>query len=109
MSYTPEEEEELLKECENALNERDQVLEEEPYEGWESDPPVVEELDDEPPTRVVVLEEERHHAQFCGPPIKKLWVYHIDAEAPLELPYFDPAGQTDEELRAKVKKYLTFS
>lgn len=81
-----------------------QSLDEEPYEEWDDYRGMVS-LPNDPPRRVVVLEEGRQNAIFDS---KELWVYHIDAEKPVELPYFDPWGKTDEELRRKIKTYLPF-
>lgn len=58
----------------------------------------------EPPRRVVEL-GPNHLAIFEGPPRRTLFVYKIEADTPLELPYFDPSEYSEEALVKKLKTY----
>jgi hypothetical protein len=49
-----------------------------------------------------------HEAIFVGDPKYSLTVYKFGANEPVELPYFDDTGSTDEELVRKIKTYLLF-
>lgn len=61
---------------------------------------------EEPATRVVEL-EPWHDAVFVGAPICSLALHRLRAPEPMNLPYFDPTGKTDEELRTTIMTYLT--
>lgn len=79
------------------LDEIEDLLEREGHLKAPPDPP-------EPPRRVVEL-GPLHQAVFLGEPTNELVIYKAEADAPLELPYFDPTGYTDHELVEKLKLY----